>query len=83
MAKCYFESNGFLKVSSQTIEECTGVIALSRDEFLQFSETNLVATLQSLFKFDPVVFSQVCGTGFLMFLVAHGAGNVVRWLGRA
>jgi len=85
MAKCFHISGDTtLRHSANVLaEDCEGLIVITRDEYLEFANTNLVSILQSLFEFDLAVFTQVCGMGFLLFLVSHGAGNVARWLGRA
>lgn len=85
MAECFdVTSEGYLKLSNVVdVSDCLGFVVVTRDEYLQFSNTNLVTILQTLFEFDLAIFSQVCGMGYLMFLVSHGAGNVTRWLGRA
>lgn len=83
MASCVeITSTGLVRVSTVPVDQCTTYVLATKAEFNQFSTNNLIAALDSLFSFDPVIFSLVSGASLLMFYTSHGAGHVVRWLGR-
>jgi len=84
MSSCVsISSNGTLRIDdSVSYLDCETFLLLTKDEFIQFNNTNLIDSLNSLFAFDPVIFSIVAGTSSVIFVSSHGAGHVLRWLGR-
>lgn len=84
MASCVgFRNNGniYIDNSVETLD-CETLLLITKEEFIKFENTNLIDSLNSLFEFDPVIFSIVAGTSSVIFVSSHGAGHVLRWLGR-
>lgn len=73
-------SENFVKAETCTSES---LVLVSSTEYSALANNNLVTVLHEIFAFDMEVFSVVIGSSLLMFLVSHGTGSVVRWLGRA
>lgn len=73
-------SENFVKAS-----QCDegSLVLVSSTEYEALANNNLSSVLHEIFAFDMEVFSVVVGASLLMFLVSHGAGSVVRWLGRS
>ena len=45
-------------------------------------DMSTIETINPLAEFDSTIFGIVNGSILLSFLIGHGAGRVVRWLGR-
>jgi len=76
---------GLTSESFVKAETCTNdsLVLVSSTEYDALANNNLVTVLHEIFAFDMEVFSVVVGSSLVMFLVSHGAGSVVRWLGRS
>jgi len=75
-----FTSEGFVKAVTCGADS---FVLVSSADYETLTNNNLVGVLNEIFAFDMSVFSVVVGASLVMFLVSHGAGNVVRWLGKA
>lgn len=73
-------SENFVKAATCTSES---LVLVSSTEYSALANNNLATVLHEIFAFDMEIFSVVIGSSLLMFLVSHGTGSVVRWLGRA
>lgn len=58
------------------------LVLISSAEYEALVNNNLMTVLNEIFAFDLATFSIVIGSSLTMFVVSHGAGGVVRWLGR-
>lgn len=57
-------------------------VLVSNADYEALVNNNLTTVLNEIFAFDMATFSIVIGSSLTMFVVSHGAGVVVRWLGR-
>lgn len=72
-------SEDFVKAVTCTADT---FVLVSNADYEALVNNNLATVLNEIFAFDMVVFSFVLGTCMTSFVVAHGAGRVVRWLGK-
>jgi len=58
------------------------LVLVGKADYEALVNNNLTTVLNEIFAFDMAIFSIAIGTCMTSFVVAHGAGRVVRWLGK-
>lgn len=79
-------NNGRVLSTEDAPIDCIDFLLLTPTELQDISAVSvaeMINTLNELFRFDLTVFGIVHGSLLLAFMISHGAGRVVKLLGKA
>jgi len=67
-----------LLLSNTPLDECTGVILLSAQDYTDLKNASLISLFNEYFGFDPQLFEYIVGSTIVAYILGHSVGAIVK-----